>query len=96
MLFTLKCDLDSTHPSFAALCELVEELDPDCQISKVDPRKNGKKRQGRSAAHRLNMRYATLACVADGRRKASKEKVAAARKMLIEAGQEHRINGAAA
>ena len=96
MLFTLKCNLDSTHPDFAALCEFAEGLDPHCQITKLDPQKNGKKRRRWSAPARRNMRFTTLACIADGRRKASKAKVLAAQKALIEAGQGHRINGAAA
>jgi len=96
MLFTLKCNLDSTHPDFAALCELVEGLDPHCKSPNSIHKKNSKKRRRWSASARRNMRFTTLACIADGRRKASKAKVLAARKTLIEAGQGHRINGAAA
>ena len=94
MFFTLKCNLNSSHPDFAALVELVEGHDSDCQISKIDSRKNGKKGGGWSPTARRNQRYVTLACIADGRRKASEEKVLAARKVLIEAGQGHRIGAA--
>jgi hypothetical protein len=94
--FTLKASLDSTDPDFAPLCDLVEGLDPNCQITRVNSRKNGKKGGRWSSAARRNQRYVTLACIADGRRKASEEKVLEARKTLIEAGQGHRINGAAA
>lgn len=92
-----ECRIDLSHPSFAPFWELANEIGRDCQIKPVESKAApAKKRRGWTPAVRRNQRFAALACVADGRRRASKAKVLAARQALIEAGQGHRLNGAAA
>jgi len=91
------CRIDLSHPTFGPFWELANEIGRDCCIKPIESKSTlSKKRKRWSPSSRQNMRISALTRVANGRQKTSKEKMLAARKALIEAGQAHRINGAAA
>ena len=89
------CRIDLSHPTFGPFWELANEIGRDCYIKPIESNSTPtKKRKRWSHSARQNMRLSALTRVANGRQKAPKEKILAARKVLIEAGQGHRIGAA--
>ena len=96
MKININCLADTSHPCFGALIELAQDVGA-VTLNNPPPLPRDKRRKKPwNAEARRKQRWVTYAAIANGRRKASQERRLAARKTLIEAGEGHRLNIAAA